>query len=155
MLCPAEAPHKTKYRSVTGMVSCGDNRMVGRCLCLLGRGQRVLGSVIGSQCHCKVDNSSCTLDKVEIIFIEYSEEQTCYTSYCPSCLLFREAWRWIRRGCYCFFLINISHRHLIIDCAVTVDWNKILVSPPEMVYIRWNPFPWNVVTGQVSVATQL
>ena len=33
VLCPAEAPHKTKYRSTSGLVTCGQ-RMVGKCLCL-------------------------------------------------------------------------------------------------------------------------
>ena len=58
MLCPAEAPYKAKYRSEAGLVSCGEARLVGRCLCLDtspgAKLRRQLGTVVGTQCRCKV-----------------------------------------------------------------------------------------------------
>ena len=62
MLCPAEAPYKAKYRSEAGLVSCGEARLVGRCLCLdTSPGAKVrrqvgtvVGTVVGTQCRCKV-----------------------------------------------------------------------------------------------------
>jgi len=70
VLCPAEAPHKTKYRSSRGLVTCGQ-RMVGKCLCLdpdqpqRSRERRQVGTVEGNQCHCKKKkrsyNSSASL----------------------------------------------------------------------------------------------
>ena len=42
VLCPAEAPHKTKYRSTSGLVTCGQ-RMVGKCLCLDPDQPQVIG----------------------------------------------------------------------------------------------------------------
>jgi len=58
VLCPSEAPYKTKYRSTAGVVRCGDRRLVGRCLCLdTGRSQRRVGVVVGDQCTCKKSRS--------------------------------------------------------------------------------------------------
>ena len=57
-MCPAEAPYKAKYRSEAGLVSCGEVRLVGRCLCLDtspgAKLRRQLGTVVGTQCRCKV-----------------------------------------------------------------------------------------------------
>ena len=49
VLCPAEAPHKTKYRSTSGLVTCGQ-RMVGKCLCLDPDQPQVIGCHL-SHCH--------------------------------------------------------------------------------------------------------
>ena len=58
VVCPAEAPYKTRYRSLSGVVSCGGARLVGRCLCLdTSQGAKIkrqVGTVVGTQCHCKV-----------------------------------------------------------------------------------------------------
>lgn len=57
VLCPAEAPYKAKYRSEAGLVSCGEARLVGRCLCLDtspgAKVKRQVGTVVGTQCRCK------------------------------------------------------------------------------------------------------
>ena len=50
--CPPEAPYKTKYRSTGGLVKCGREKLVGKCLCLAER-RRSLGTVVGDQCLCK------------------------------------------------------------------------------------------------------
>jgi len=54
VFCPPEAPYKTRYRSVAGVVSCGDDRMVSRCLCLNKRlNRRRTGTVVGTSCMCR------------------------------------------------------------------------------------------------------
>jgi len=51
--CPPEAPYKTKYRSNTGLVRCGPDRMVSKCLCLGKTGStRRVGQVVGGDCRC-------------------------------------------------------------------------------------------------------
>ena len=47
VLCPPEAPARTRYRA-RAAVECGTDNMVGRCLCL-GRGPRRTGRAVGTR----------------------------------------------------------------------------------------------------------
>ena len=51
---------------LSGLVSCGAERMVGKCLCLAD-GRRRLGRVVGDQCLCKVSLSLS-------FFVQYNDQ---------------------------------------------------------------------------------